>query len=132
VYARDNDNGEGKQVCGCYNGQVPQDVEIFVRIVIANTETLHDKINQLAIRVRQLEDALAADHALTTREPHPLLTDDLLSIKNPMELDKGKINAPALKDEEPDDTLDALGSLCAFNACILRGGNLISDIQIHK
>lgn len=82
--------------------------------MIANTETLHEKINQLANRVRQLEDALAMAHALTTREPHPLLHEDLLSIKNPLELDTAQLNKPVVKDDEPDDTLDALGSLCAF------------------
>jgi hypothetical protein len=109
------------------------DIGYLLRIVIANTEVLHDKINQLANRVRQLEDALAAAHAMNTLEPHPLLQGDLLSIKNPLELDKSQLEKLPAKEEEPDDTLDALGSLCAdLRIHTLLFGNLISEIQIYK
>lgn len=80
--------------------------------MLANTEVLHDKIGELANRVRQLEDGLAQSHALHSLQPHPLLTPDLLNIKRPLE--RERLDAPP-KQENPDVTLnegvDALGSL---------------------
>lgn len=81
---------------------------------MANTEVLHEKIGQLSNRVRELEDALAAAQYTSTREPHPLLHEDLLSIKNPLELEKDSQDKIPPKIEEPDDTVDALDSLCAY------------------
>ena len=48
------------------------------RFVLASTQDLHEKINQLANRVRELEDALRTSHTLHSLEPHPLLSDELL------------------------------------------------------
>jgi len=81
--------------------------------VLANTELLHDKISQLSIRVRELEDALAASHFMFTREPHPLLREDLLSVKKPLELERDQDFGPASKDED-DDAIDAVDSLCVI------------------
>jgi len=60
------------------------------RFVLANTEFLHEKINTLASRVRQLEDALQRSHANLSTEPHPLLTPELRALKKPIE--KGSEN----------------------------------------
>ncbi|KAF8627682.1 hypothetical protein AX15_004301 [Amanita polypyramis BW_CC] len=81
------------------------------RFVLANTEVLHDKINELANRVRQLEDALEASHSLHSLEPHPLLTDDLLRIKRPLERDRADYVPVKEERAEGTDTIDALGSL---------------------
>ncbi|TDL25159.1 hypothetical protein BD410DRAFT_743893 [Rickenella mellea] len=50
------------------------------RLVLADTEQLHRKLTEMRERIRQLEDALLL---ATSRwpEPHPLLSDELLSIK---------------------------------------------------
>jgi hypothetical protein len=81
------------------------------RFVLANTESLHDKIGELSTRVRQLEDALRQSHSLTSTVSHPLLSDDLLQIKRPLE--REKLDDSPTKDEKPDqgDTIDAIGHL---------------------
>ncbi|KAK7445467.1 hypothetical protein VKT23_014886 [Stygiomarasmius scandens] len=81
------------------------------RFVLANTEVLHDKIGELATRVRQLEDALAESHGRSSMHSHPLLSEQLLQIKRPLE--RERLDVPPLKDEKPEntDTIDAMGSL---------------------
>ncbi|KAF9059484.1 hypothetical protein BDP27DRAFT_1238729 [Rhodocollybia butyracea] len=64
-------------------------------------------LSQLATRVRQLEDALAHSHSMSSPHPHPLLSDDLLQIKRPLERD-AQINEKKL---DANDTIDAMGSL---------------------
>ena len=80
------------------------------RFVLANTEALHEKINLLANRVRHLEDGLAEAHSLTSHHPHPLLREDLLQIKRPLE--RERLDVPPV-EEKPDigDSIDSLGSL---------------------
>lgn len=80
------------------------------RFVLANTEALHEKITVLANRVRQLEDGLADSHARTSHTPHPLLSQDLLQIKRPLERERLDMSQTEEKPEA-DDTIDSLGSL---------------------
>ncbi|KAF9078142.1 hypothetical protein BDP27DRAFT_1310847 [Rhodocollybia butyracea] len=77
------------------------------RFVLANTEDFLDEIGQLATRVRQLEDALAHSHSMSSPQPHPLLSEDLLQIKRPLERDA------QIKEKKLDanDKIDAMGSL---------------------
>ncbi|KAF8159767.1 fungal-specific transcription factor domain-containing protein [Crassisporium funariophilum] len=80
------------------------------RFVLANTEALHEKITILANRVRHLEDGLAHAHSLTSHQQHPLLSDDLLQIKRPLE--RERLDVPAAEEKpETGDTIDSLGSL---------------------
>ncbi|KZV61636.1 hypothetical protein PENSPDRAFT_759311 [Peniophora sp. CONT] len=90
------------------------------RFILANTEVLHEKIHVLASRVRQLEDALRDAHAYKTNERHPLLTDELLQIKRPLEreakdelppADSNMIQLRPETNEEAHDVLDTAGSL---------------------
>ncbi|KAG7093830.1 hypothetical protein E1B28_007469 [Marasmius oreades] len=82
------------------------------RFVLASTQELHEKIHELANRVRELEDALRADHARITTEQHPLLTDDLLKIKAPLQREIPQNNGKPKQEEETNpDVLDAFGSL---------------------
>lgn len=63
--------------------------------------------------MRQLEDALGEQHALHSTERHPLLVDDLLQIKRPLERElKNEISG----EEEPEaaEVIDAVGSLYAY------------------
>ncbi|THH09731.1 hypothetical protein EW145_g1797 [Phellinidium pouzarii] len=76
------------------------------RFVLANTESLHEKIAELSHRVRSLEDALAVAH--DGNERHPLLSDELLKIKNPLERE---VVFEAPKSTEEEDVIDAVGSL---------------------
>ncbi|KAJ7880285.1 fungal-specific transcription factor domain-containing protein [Mycena olivaceomarginata] len=82
------------------------------RFVLADTEVLHDKIGELANRVRQLEDGLAQSHSLHSLQPHPLLAAELLKIKRPLE--RERLDAP--KEQKPEvnsnnEGVDAMGSL---------------------
>ncbi|KAI6147550.1 fungal-specific transcription factor domain-containing protein [Pisolithus thermaeus] len=56
------------------------------RFILANTEQLHAKIIQMSDRIRQLEEALGSLQVKCAQEPHPLLHQDLLRIKNSLEL----------------------------------------------
>ena len=60
------------------------------------------------MRVRSLEDALKVAHNAFHNEPHPLLSDELLKIKNPLERE---VIAQPQKHPEEEDTLDQVGSL---------------------
>lgn len=53
------------------------------RFVLANTEAYHVKISDMSERIRQLEQALGSLHP---DMPHPLLRQDLLLVKVPVEL----------------------------------------------
>ncbi|KAI8996651.1 fungal-specific transcription factor domain-containing protein [Trametes punicea] len=56
------------------------------RFILADTDRLHRKIAEMSDRIRQLEDALGILQSSVTREPHPLLSNDLLKIKSGLEL----------------------------------------------
>ncbi|KDQ61627.1 hypothetical protein JAAARDRAFT_31102 [Jaapia argillacea MUCL 33604] len=82
------------------------------RFVLANTEALHEKIELLSNRVRQLEDALAQVYSSQSRHQHPLLREDLLMIKQPLERESVDTNAPIHEaDEEAIEVVDSLDSL---------------------
>lgn len=87
------------------------------RFVLADTEKLHKKIAEMSDRIRQLEDALAILQGTVTREPHPLLRRDLLSIKSGLELhgapaDGHRVNEDgSINETEESETLDAFGTL---------------------
>lgn len=86
------------------------------RFVLANTEELHVKIMHMSERIRQLENALSASNA--GPGSHPLLREDLLLVKVPIEF-RNESNSPpqdpsktAPKEEDPMPTLlDAFGTL---------------------
>ncbi|KAG6848992.1 hypothetical protein H0H93_012161 [Arthromyces matolae] len=85
--------------------------------VLADTEKLHQKIEVMSDRIRQLEDALAILQSTQTREPHPLLTRDFLKIKSIIELHAaGETGEEALKQPKEEEieesqTIDAFGTL---------------------
>lgn len=59
------------------------------RFILANTEQLHSKIQEMSDRIRTLEDALQAihsEHASHPDQPHPLMQPALLGIKSTMGL----------------------------------------------
>lgn len=78
--------------------------------ILANTEVLHDKIGVLSNRVRQLEDALAETYAPYNNERHPLLSDELLQIKRPLERES-RNEMPSPPEAETAEAIDAVGSL---------------------
>ncbi|CCM02639.1 uncharacterized protein FIBRA_04743 [Fibroporia radiculosa] len=79
------------------------------RFVLADTEQLHRKISEMSERIRQLEDSIALFQAGVSNERHPLLRDDLLTIKFGPEVRR------TVDEEHTRETLaqsiDALGTL---------------------
>ncbi|KAF8899388.1 fungal-specific transcription factor domain-containing protein [Infundibulicybe gibba] len=93
------------------------------RMVLANTEELHDRIESLSTRIRELEDALRTLQESVSSSPHPLLVpqDGLRSslIQNPVSTRApNRITRPSnieegtskLPDEEVDE-VDSFGTL---------------------
>ena len=76
--------------------------------MLASTQELHEKISELASRVRQLEDALAIIQSSISPEPHPLLRDELLGIK--FGLEHNIVNEIATLAPKTD-LIDAFGTL---------------------
>ncbi|KZP18634.1 hypothetical protein FIBSPDRAFT_920393 [Athelia psychrophila] len=74
-----------------------------------DTEELHRKISEMGQRIRQLEDALALIQASISSERHPLLQDELFSVKY------GSEQRPSVELELPRnllaETVDAFGTL---------------------
>ncbi|KAF9523895.1 fungal-specific transcription factor domain-containing protein [Crepidotus variabilis] len=58
------------------------------RFILANTEQLHGKIQEMSDRIRHLEEALQSLHSQVSSNegPHPLLRADFLGIKSTMGL----------------------------------------------
>ncbi|KAJ3763088.1 fungal-specific transcription factor domain-containing protein [Lentinula raphanica] len=60
------------------------DMVVQLRLVLANTQQLHDRIEQLCSRIRELESALrSAQTQLSENDEHPLLRPELLELKFP-------------------------------------------------
>lgn len=82
------------------------------RFVLASTQDLHEKIQELANRVRELEDGLRTSHALNSTDPHPLLSEDLLRIKAPIQREGLQAtNGDGGRDGQASDIVDSFGSL---------------------
>ncbi|KAH8093729.1 fungal-specific transcription factor domain-containing protein [Cristinia sonorae] len=81
------------------------------RFVLASTQDLHEKISELSNRVRDLEDGLRASHAQHSKDTHPLLSDDLLRIKAPIQREGLHINGDGTHDGQAADVVDSFGSL---------------------
>ncbi|KAL0954257.1 hypothetical protein HGRIS_005385 [Hohenbuehelia grisea] len=79
------------------------------RFVLAATEHLHRRISRLSARIRQLEDALADLQARHSKDPHPLLHEDLLAATD------DENDGTTLGDEPmgaaPPEVIDAFGTL---------------------
>jgi len=98
----------------CYSWSSPPSGSLTTgrgnRFVLANTEVLHEKITTLASRVRQLEDALQDAYGQISLERHPLLSDELLQIKRPLEREAPE-DMPQELEPDTAEAIDAVGSL---------------------
>ncbi|KAI0065622.1 hypothetical protein BV25DRAFT_1906166 [Artomyces pyxidatus] len=84
------------------------------RFVLASTQELHEKITELCSRVRELEDGLRASHTQNSSEPHPLLSDELLRVKAPLQREAPARNPTIINQQEEDnnpDVVDSFGTL---------------------
>jgi hypothetical protein len=79
---------------------------IASRFMLADTQHLHRKISDMAQRIRQLEDALAIFQTSVSNEVHPLLQEELLSIKYGPET-----QSPSSPNDNSQELADALGTL---------------------
>ena len=89
-------------------------IYVSTRFVLASTQELHEKISELSGRVRELEDALRAAYSQLTDEKHPLLTEELLRIKAPLQRETSSAtngDPSGNKDEHNPDVVDSFGSL---------------------
>jgi hypothetical protein len=89
--------------------------------ILASTEELHQRNEQLGERVRELETALATLQASLSDKPHPLLSDDLLLLKLPpgVAVNMAAVNGDALaKEEEEEDIAEAFGTLHICESCL--------------
>ncbi|KAF8513491.1 hypothetical protein JB92DRAFT_2923771 [Gautieria morchelliformis] len=77
------------------------------RFILADTERLHEKIDALICRVRQLEIALETSHSLHSRETHPLLEEELRLIAAPIE----PVMSASDHAGKVDELADSLGTL---------------------
>ncbi|KAL4076862.1 fungal-specific transcription factor domain-containing protein [Scleroderma yunnanense] len=90
------------------------------RFVLADTETLHQKISQMSDRIRQLEDALAILQSIVSPgEQHPLLSRDLVAVKSIVDLhvakDDDKASRRCEKANEDSQYIQAFGTLALRN-----------------
>ncbi|PVG02745.1 hypothetical protein CPB86DRAFT_539882 [Serendipita vermifera] len=78
------------------------------RFILSNTQELHDKIEALQARIKELEAALAQLQSKVTSEPHPLLARSLKAATEGLQSDD-----ETTKDNESDDEdlVDTFGSL---------------------
>ncbi|KAH9993678.1 hypothetical protein BJV74DRAFT_770718 [Russula compacta] len=89
------------------------------RFVLASTQELHEKITELCSRVRDLEDALRTSHAQNSSEPHPLLSEELLRVKAPLQRETPLRNPTIINQPEEEnnpDVIDSFGTLAINGA----------------
>ena len=85
--------------------------------ILADTQELHDEIDRLRTRIRELEQALATLQAQTSQEPHPLLEQGfsftIAAAHRPSAKSKSKLSENESPDEsdEEDRLIDTFGSL---------------------
>jgi predicted nuclease with TOPRIM domain len=78
------------------------------RFILSNTTELHDKIESLQARIRELEAALAQLQSKVTSEPHPLLAQ---SLKTATEGLQSEVETSKDNESEDEDLIDTFGSL---------------------
>ncbi|KZP26820.1 hypothetical protein FIBSPDRAFT_819101 [Athelia psychrophila] len=81
------------------------------RFILTDTEQLHRKITEMSERIRNLEEALATFQSGVSAEPHPLLRDELLSIKFAPEPQEAESDGPPAPEDVLAETIDTLGTL---------------------
>ena len=86
------------------------------RTLLSDTAQLHRKLSEMSQRIRQLEDALEISHSTNSTAAHPLLREELLSIKRgvgPSTADKDESEPVASENlEDGSESIEeALGVL---------------------
>ena len=87
--------------------------------MLANTDKLHNKLLDMSKRIRQLEDALNIAHSSKASNvlPHPLLREELLSVKVNLDYSLENDDEDANENKEEDEYLAvSLGTLSISHA----------------
>ena len=89
-------------------------LETFHSLVLANTEELHNKIDVMSARIRELEEVLRQIHSETSDLLHPLLADSVTVISHGSPESSSSINSPEQhlppsNKVDPDSDIDAFG-----------------------
>ena len=78
-------------------------------MLLSNTAQLHRKLSEMSQRIRQLEDALEISHSSNSSHNHPLLREELLSIKRGVAPSNA---APEVEADGPEgDYVEAMGTM---------------------
>ncbi|KAH7926867.1 hypothetical protein BV22DRAFT_1062124 [Leucogyrophana mollusca] len=112
------------------------------RLVLANTEELHNKIEVMSARIRELEDALAVVHAEVSDHPHPLLSPTIADLHHSKDSaspgTQGQASSSSLSlvtvDENvADSVLDAFGTLTigSRGETLFMGGSARSEYLLQ-
>jgi hypothetical protein len=96
--------------------------DILCRRFWARTLELRTNLESLAQRVRDLEDALRAAHALNASERHPLLEDELLKVKDPYLQDVQYSDSGS--DSPPTSETPSLASSSVSPERVIKGASL--------
>lgn len=78
------------------------------RFILSNTKELHEEVDTLRVRVKDLEQALAELQSQLTPEPHPLLKQSLKVVSETLQPVEQDPKADALEDEALIDTFGSL------------------------
>ncbi|KAH7102397.1 hypothetical protein BKA62DRAFT_700239 [Auriculariales sp. MPI-PUGE-AT-0066] len=101
---------------------------LVIRFVLSNTEHLHEKIGQMSSRISELEDALATLQSQLSSESHPLLTEQLLAIKIPLENpDKREEDIRRKHEEATGPLVVQMGTLVVGDRAVFFGPNAAPD-----
>ncbi|RDB24336.1 putative transcriptional regulatory protein C1F7.11c [Hypsizygus marmoreus] len=121
------------------------------RLVLANTEELHDRIEQLCTRIRELENALRSLQESVSQEPHPLLQNGILqptpsqpfqpsppmpistSTTPPRSEERLANTESNINQAEEDSFIDAFGTLTLGHRgqCTFLGKSARSEYLLH-
>ncbi|KZP23151.1 hypothetical protein FIBSPDRAFT_1043094 [Athelia psychrophila] len=85
------------------------------RFILTDTEQLHRKIAEMSERIRNLEEALAMLQSSVSAESHPLLRDELLSIKFSPQAQEAESDEHPSPEDVLAETIDAFGTLAIGN-----------------
>jgi len=83
-------------------------------LVLANTEELHNKIEVMSARIRELEETLRQMQSEASDLPHPLLSDTITVISNDSPESSSSSSYPEQQPQhsnkaDPDSVIDAFG-----------------------
>ncbi|KAG2144679.1 uncharacterized protein EDB93DRAFT_1087548, partial [Suillus bovinus] len=86
------------------------------RLVLTNTEELHNKIEVMSARIRELEETLRQMHSKSSDSPHPLLSDTTSVLSNDSPGSSSSTNFPEQQPQisnkaDADSVIDAFGTL---------------------